>query len=353
MHHQPIPREYLEEIRVSVQRNCHIADARHGSEYGLCTYLMKMREYFRWEMGRGFNDNLGKDEVGDWLTEREDLWSRLGESEYTAIRVEGRDYDPFDNQAINRSLLDYGLVYSGGLGYTGRPHFFLAELEHKEELPDYSLYVSGIELARDLAAPPAMTRGDLIFVRRESVRRMLWEKLETWRWARPDNALGRAFACYDFERDLHASLEAMTGNELELVMLHERGECLAGDRLGEQWNRMLLDLTQTPAELVARSVRDHLADCLVTLPALAEMGRDASIHFYMGNLNAMRKELVPGLFGVYESWLSDRDSSSIGDIARRGVDHWSRSADKMLDLYRAEGAEAAVRINRLAESIRL
>jgi len=353
MHHQPIPCERLEEIRLSVQHNCHIADARHGSEYGLCTYLMKMREYFRWEMGRGFNDNLGKDEVGDWLTEREDLWGSLGESEFTAVRIEGCEYDPFDNQSINRSLSEYGLVYSGGLGYTGRPHFFLAELEHKEELPDYSVYVSGIELARDLVAPPAMTRGDLVFVRRESVRRMLWEKLETWRWARPDNALGRAFACYDFEQDLGASLEAMTSNELELVLLHERGECLAGDRLGGQWNQMLLDFTQTPAELVARAVRDHLADCLVTLPALAEMGRDASSHFYMGNLTAMRKDLFPGLSEAYESWLLDRDSSPIRDIARLGVDHWSKAADEMLELYREEGAGAVARIDELTEAIRL
>jgi hypothetical protein len=36
---------------------------------------------------------------------------------------------------------------------------------------------------------------------------------------------------------------------------------------------MLLDLAQTPAELMARAVRDHLADCLVTLPRLDSSGR--------------------------------------------------------------------------------
>ena len=33
----------------SVQHNCDIVDARHGSDYGICTYLMKMRELFRWQ----------------------------------------------------------------------------------------------------------------------------------------------------------------------------------------------------------------------------------------------------------------------------------------------------------------
>jgi DNA topoisomerase IA len=54
-----------------------------------------------------------------------------------------------------------------------------------------------------------MTLGASIFLRRESLRRLLWEKLESWRWSRPDNALGRAFACYDFEGDLEESLDAV------------------------------------------------------------------------------------------------------------------------------------------------
>ena len=32
----------------AVQRNCHIADARHAREMTLCTYLLEMREFFRW-----------------------------------------------------------------------------------------------------------------------------------------------------------------------------------------------------------------------------------------------------------------------------------------------------------------
>ena len=33
----------------SVQRNCHIADARHAREMTLCNYLLEMREFYRWE----------------------------------------------------------------------------------------------------------------------------------------------------------------------------------------------------------------------------------------------------------------------------------------------------------------
>ncbi|MCP3868481.1 MAG: hypothetical protein GY703_10365 [Gammaproteobacteria bacterium] len=343
----------LENLRHDVQHNCHIADARHGAEYGLCTYLMKMREYFRWETGRGFSDSLDKDEVGDWLTARENLWASLGESDYSPIRLNGCQYDPFDDLSINRELSDYGLVYSGGMGTTGRPHFFLGELVRRERLPEYALYVSGSELARDLAAPPAMTRGGSIFIRRESVRRMLWEKYETWNWARPDNALGRAFACYDFEEDSDQALEAMTDNELDFVLLHEQGECQAGERLNSDWNDMLLAVTRTPAELLARAVRDHLADCLVTLPALAEMDREASLHFYFGNLSAMRKELFPALGLAYDGWLKTRDFNQILAVAAQGEGHWMDVADRIMALFRTGGSDQGQRISELTETCRL
>ena len=37
------------QLAETVQRNCDISDARHAGEYGLCTFLLKMREYYRWE----------------------------------------------------------------------------------------------------------------------------------------------------------------------------------------------------------------------------------------------------------------------------------------------------------------
>ena len=56
-----------------VQHNCDIADARHGADYGMCTYLLKMRELYRWEQGLAFDAHLPKEAVGDWLVEREGL----------------------------------------------------------------------------------------------------------------------------------------------------------------------------------------------------------------------------------------------------------------------------------------
>lgn len=348
----------LESLTEIVQHNCNISDARHGADYSLCVYLMKMREYYRWEKHLPYGVVLERQQVGDWLAAREQLWEDLEGEDLKALPIDGRLFDPFDAEGINERLVREGLVYSAGLGAGAKPHFFLADLECTQRDGDYRVFVSADEYARDLAAPAAMTLGSSIFLRRESLRRMLWEKLEGWRWSRPDNALGRAFACYDFESGLEESLDAMADHEIRAVLLHEQGEQAAGERLGPDWGRMVLDLAQTPAEIMVRAVRDHLADCLVTLPTLVQMDDPASLHFYMGNLTAMRREVFPALLCTYQGWW-ELESAGTGDaqgfagLAIRGRDHWERVARGILELHRAEGADAAVAIARLVQSQRL
>jgi hypothetical protein len=317
-------------LRTRVQHNCHISDARHGADYAMCTFLMKMREYYRWEKGLPYGARLVKEEVGSWLAEREQLWEAVEEDEYGPLEIDGRRVDPFDAETANRILAPLGLVYSAGVGRSGKPHFFLGELQMAGHPGDYNVLISDRELARDLGAPPAMTRERTIYVRRESLRRMLWEQLESWRWNRPDNALGRAFACYDFEGDLEGSLDAMTDLEIEAALLHEMGEYQAGRFLGDEWETLLLELMGTPAELMARAVRDHLADCLVTLPALAEKGAAASLHFYLGNFTHMRQEIFPGLKAAYTQWQAEGRLEPIKAAAQRGRSHWRELALALL-----------------------
>jgi hypothetical protein len=332
-----------------VQHNCDISDARHGTDYSLCVYLMKMREYYRWEQRLPFGAALQKDLVGGWLERREALWEGLESAELAPIVIDGEPLDPFDAPAINARLAPQGLVYSGGLGHRGKPHFVLGDLERQHSNGDCTVYVLTGEYARDLAAPPAMTCGDTIFLRRESLRRLLWEKLESWRWNHPNNALGRAFACYDFNGTLDASLDAMTDREIQAVLWHEQGEYQVGCRFGEAWNRMLLDLIETPAEIMARAVRDHLADCLVTLPALAQAGDAPSLHFYLGNLSHMRQAIFPALQTAYEDWLAGGGTSALAEVAARGRDHWDALAKAMLALHAELGPAAAGPIRDLVD----
>lgn len=335
----------------SVRQNCHIVDARYGADYGMCTYLLKMREFYRWEQGLPLDAHLGKDEVGDWLVAREALWGDVAEQDFVPVTVGQQAFDPFDTVAINEALEPLGLVYSAGLAHGARPNFFLGELERRESPADgFELWLAGAEQARCLNSPPAMNAGRAIFLRRESLRRYLWEKLESWRWSRLDNAFGRALACYPFDSDVEAALDAMTENELAAAREHEIGEYLAGQALGAAWNDMLMDLALTPAELMARAVRDCIADCRRTLPMLVETGRAASIHFFAGNFTAMRKKIFPSLDTAYRQWREDGDLHPLQAVAERGAAHFSALAEDMLALHAAHGEHAARPIAELVES---
>jgi hypothetical protein len=332
----------MQQLIESVQRNCDIADARHGSDYGMCTYLLKMRELYRWTQGLPLGATLSRGAVGDWLTAREQHLESLEEADFAELEVDGRRFDPFDAEGLNDVIAPLGLVYSAGLVNGARPSFFLGELEGSQTADNgFRLRISGRELARCLNSPPAMTQGATIFLRRESLRRYLWEKYESWLWSRPDNAMARALAHYPFEQALDDALDAMTEAEMAAIEFHERGEYEAGRELGDAWEAMLMDVSMTPAELVARAVRDHLADCSHTLPMLVEEGRTASLHFFMANLGAMRKQLFPGLQAAYRQWLDGASTDAFSELAASGADHWRAVAHDLLQLHRSEGSAAA------------
>ncbi len=340
----------LREICEQVQYNCHVADARHGGDFTMCTYLLKMREYYRWETGAGIRDPLPKEEVGAWLQEREALWEELAEADYRPLEIGAETFEPFDTLAINRALEPLGAVYSAGLTGGARAHFFIAELLDREEREGQgALHLCGREYARCLNAPPAMASEAGVFLRREALRRYLWEKYESWAWSRPDNPLGRAFACYDFDADPDRALDAMTEAELAAAREHELGEMEASEQLGDGWNRMLMDLALTPAELMARAVKDHLADARRTLPMLLERGYEPSIHFYLGNLSGMRQHLYPQLRAAYDQWLESGDLEPLRRRAEADRERWERLARELLDLHGLHGRKAADPIRRHLE----
>ena len=371
----------------TVQHNCHIADARHAGDYTLCVYLLKMREMYRWENGIGFNKLLTTDDVGDWLTTREGLWDDIEEQEYKSLQIGKRDksdketiFEPFDNDLINTLLDEHKLVYNAGLGIRCRPHFFIADLEERQEHDDYTVFISGKEYARDMAAPAAMAQGNTVFIRRESLRRVIWEILDDAMVAGLDNPLTRTMRFYDFESDSEKALDKMTEAEIKYVILHEIGEVKAGKLLDSalvkiglknNWNDMLTSLNRSHAEIMLRAIRDHLADSLTTLPELLSSEnktnsktdnkketnkinerKEASLHFYFGNMTAMRKHLAPGLVDAYKHWHEKGDMSHLQSILNKSKDHWLKVMDGVNALYKksqnAEPIEEFIKSNKLS-----
>lgn len=343
----------INELTKIVQQNCHIADAIHAGDYTLCIYLLKMREFYRWEKDETFSTNLPNTIVGKWLRQREELWDKLETTNYQNIKFENESLSPFESVPINTNLMQHQLVYSGGMGINNRPHFFLAELDLYEEHDDYTLYVAGKEYARDMSAPPAMSHQNIIYIRKESFRRLLWEKLETWRWNKPENALGRAFACYDCENNLDTALTQMTDAEVTNVIQHERGEIQAGNLLGEEWHDLLFSLPHSKASIMLRAVRDHLADSITTLPALLTLNSTPSWHFYFGNLNNMRKDLYPSIIKGYDEWNETGSLSKMTKVVNKGKEHWLNLCTQILQINSSNLKSQQIEIQNLIENNRL
>ncbi|QKT05030.1 hypothetical protein HUS23_09415 [Ectothiorhodospiraceae bacterium 2226] len=341
-------------MRAAVQENCDIADARHAGDYTLCVYLLKMREFYRWEHGYAYTARLPTDALTDWLSAREARWDGLAQRDFGRLPWGEEELDPFDTAQINDIVRGHGLVYSGGLGVRGRPHFFLARLLERRVYRGHTVLIAGEEYARDLAAPPAMTLGDSVFVCRESLQRMIWERFEEWRWNRPDTPMGRALSAYDFEERPEQALAQMTAHETNTVLWHELGELAAGAQLGEGWNEMLAVTAGTPAELFGRAVRDHLADCLVTLPALIDdTDSPSALHFFVGNLGGMRKHVFPALREGYDTWVQRGTTTRLREIAERGAAHWRAVGAEMLAIHEAGGGDRLPRLEALIDARRL
>ena len=327
----------LTELQTHVQHNCHISDASHAGNYTLCIYLLKMREYYRWEHAMGFDDRIDNDNIGHWLTERESFWETLEETPFKPLTIGDEKFEPFDIDGINQALQKENLVYSAGYILRGKPHFFLADIVQTHDHDEYQIIVSGKEHARELSAPPALSQGSTIFIRSESLRRTVWEKVEESLWNKQQSPLVRAIACYDFKDRLEESLQQMCDREIETLVAHEIGEIMAGKLLGETWQEMINATNHAPLELMLRSIRDNLADCIMTIPNIIENLEPARLHFYIANIGNMRKVLFPALREAYDKWLDDHSTMHFLKIANEGEEHWLSVAKSLQDMFQKEG----------------
>jgi hypothetical protein len=322
----------MAELVSAVQTNCDIADARHARDVSLCTYLLGMREFYRWEHDLPHGVAPPRAEVGRWISEREARWESLAEEDFVRLPLGGCDYDPFDAPQVNAVLAGSGLVYGAGIGRFHKPHFFLGRLDRDEQRGAARLLVCGCEYARDVAAIPAASQGETLIVRREALRQWLWEKAEGWNVKQQDGALKSALLAYGFDVDPLAAIERMTEGEIETLVLHEEGELAAGRMLGDSWPEMLAGLRGKRAEIFARAVKDNLADCVVTLPALLRRDSADSLHFWFSTFDGLRREMFPRLVTAYGARVGAGDTASLRAAITSGQAHFATLCQRLLKM---------------------
>jgi hypothetical protein len=333
--------------RATAQANADLADALHAQSASLCIYLLEMREFYRWEQRLPLDHALPRSEIGPWITAREAGWDRLRDSVSDEVAFASLlpelEADAFATESIREVLAGEGLAYGAGIGRFGRPQFFLARLLDRQVREGCEILVCGEELARGASAPPALSRGREILIRQDALDRWLWSRYEEWRLHPRDNGLAAAYAIHEAamppgERDAPSVVRRMAAHEREALILHELGERQVDAQLGEHWHDLIEDAPSRRAEVLARAVRDLLADCAVTLPTLIERDDDASIHCWFGLLDGMRLKLAPGMVVGYQRWNREGDAreslARTVELARR---HWDALARRLLDDWRAVG----------------
>jgi len=332
----------LADLVAAVQHNCDLVDARHARDSGLCTYLLGMREYFRWFSGMDLGAIVEPSAVSSWIAKQEQHWEWLldrGSVDLIALPVQG-GLGAYEDEAVNRLIAEHQLIYGAGIGRFGAPLFFLARCVSKRQRDGVQVVIADEELARGFVAPPAVSRGSLIILRLDALRRWLWTRAETAITREPTDAFRLALGAYDRGGSLQQTIESMASGELESLILHELGELRAGQLLGPDWEPMLGQLGDRRVELVVRAVRDLLADCMVTLPTLLERRAEASLHFWFSNFDGMRRALAPQFLGARTNSERAIDVDRLQDVIAQGRERWNLIALELLARWRAGGREA-------------
>ncbi len=98
-------------------------------------------------------------------------------------------------------------------------------------------------------------------------------------------------------------------------------------------------------EALSRAVRDHLADCLLVLPALLAQKERAPLDFYFATLTGLRRQLFPALIEAYEESLIVDSAARLKQVVRQGSRHWREAASQILETYRKSSAGRGVTLD--------
>lgn len=328
----------VENITRQVLHNCDISDAQHAGLYSTCGLALRLRDLYKWEHRLNPWEEKDTSEILDWIGEKEALWEKLADAKHTNLSLQGKDYDPFDTPAINAVLESRGVLYGAGYAFSLKPTFFLAEIENKSLNNGYTVYTLGRELARDLLTLPALTQEQRILVRIDSARLFLWDQMA---YIKKSGRAALRFAlkhCGLKKQNPEAMqqhLPAILAAQKDNYIYHEIGELSDSTFDPKIWRELIAAFPHSPAELLARGLKDLLADTHPngTLHHLAKNRKLAGLGFYAAFLDGMLKELFPRLRNAFEDFTKTRNWRLIRDAAVEGNQHAKDVTSDMIQLF--------------------
>ena len=329
----------LDPIIGQVLENCSISDSRHAGLYSVCGLALRLRDLYKWENGLDPWVEEEPSEIIEWIGDKEEKWEDLEEKDFGEITILGKNYNPFDAKEINAVLEPHGLFYGAGYVHSLKPSFFLGVLEEKRQMDGYPVYFLGRELARDLFTVPALSQDDCILIRKEAAEFFLWDQIFfIQRSGR--GALRFALEGYGLkEQDPKAlchNLARISAAEMETYIYHELGEIKESVFDRDIWRDIVATFPHTPVELLARTVKDLLADTneYGKLPYITRERKTASLAFYVAFLDGLRKELFPELTEAFQEFTQTRNWQIIEQAISSGYNMAKKYAETINSIYR-------------------
>ena len=329
----------LDPIIGQVLENCSISDSRHAGLYSVCGLALRLRDLYKWENGLDPWVEEEPSEIIEWIGDKEEKWEDLEEKDFGEITILGKNYNPFDAKEINAVLEPHGLFYGAGYVHSLKPSFFLGVLEEKRKMDGYPVYFLGRELARDLFTVPALSQDDCILIRKEAAEFFLWDQIFfIQRSGR--GALRFALEGYGLkEQDPKAlchNLARISAAEMETYIYHELGEIKESVFDRDIWRDIVATFPHTPVELLARTVKDLLADTneYGMLPYITRERKTASLAFYVAFLDGLRKELFPELTEAFQEFTQTRNWQIIEQAISSGYNMAKKYAETINSIYR-------------------
>ncbi|HDL15538.1 MAG TPA: hypothetical protein ENH28_05255 [Euryarchaeota archaeon] len=331
----------LTDLKIQVQTNCQISDARHWGTYSICGLILRFRNFYRWSEDIKPWEEPDMEQIMSWIDDSERLWRAVETDDFHDINVEGESFSPFDLKGINRVLEDTGYMY--GAGYAGglKPTFFLAEVVNIKKISGVDIYYLGKELARDLDAYPAMSQDGIIYARRESMKYFLYDKiLELGNTGKI--SIKDALQVYDFdpfklkeESDIGHRLEKISGAELETYIYHEIGEVKEPFFKDSRWQGIIQMFPNTKVEKLARAIGDIMADTnnFGMLNHIIQYQKRASLGFYVAFIDGFRKLMFPEIIESYQKFMETGDWEVIEEARIKGHERAEEYAGRILDIY--------------------
>ncbi len=322
-----------------VLKNCDISDSHHAGLYSICGLALRLRDLHKWDKGLNPWEESDSSKVLAWIGDKEEIWEELMEKEYAELFIGHHRFDPFDTRDINAMLEPVGLFYGAGYAYSLKPTFFLGVIEKKEKIRGTAVYTLGRELARDLLTIPAFFQDDRILLRKSAAQLFIWDKMLYV------NKSGRGALAFALDscgisdhtpKALQRHLAAIFDIQKDVYIYHELGEIKETDFDHDTWRRIIADFPHTPVELVARTIRDLLADTneYGTLNQIIKAKQKAALGFFVAFYDGLAKSVFPELRASFKQFIVSKSWPIIEQAAATGHRTAKRYADVIVDIYR-------------------